>query len=336
MKNIKKSLIAGAITSALALSSASAFAANDSGSLKGMIVDGKSAAVAGATVTAKDAKTGFSRTVTVKADGSYRFSSLPVGAYVVTIEKNGFEPFSQKNVRVQIGTTNLDAPIYRVGTDSEIIEVRGSSIAVMDVTSSESALNIGDVELARLPIARDLTSVALLAPGTSKGDNRFGNLASFGGASVAENAYFINGLNVTDFRNGLGGSTIPFEFYKEFQVKTGGYSAEFGRSTGGVINAVTKSGTNEWQVTANVYYSPESLREQNPNILKRDGSMDNYNADDTYNKVDANISVGGPIIEDTLFFYALYNPRSITQEFASGGGAHLTSQLLMMRSGVVN
>ncbi|MCO4798465.1 MAG: TonB-dependent receptor [Colwelliaceae bacterium] len=321
MRNIKKSIIAGAISSALALSSASVMAANDNGSLKGLIVDGKQVAVAGAVITAKDSKTGFTRTVTVKADGSYRFSALPVGSYTVTIAKDGFETFKQDNVRIQIGTTSLDAPIFRVGTDTEIIEVRGSSVAVIDVSSSESALNIGDVELARLPIARDLTSVALLAPGTSKGDNRFGNLASFGGASVAENAYFINGLNVTDFRNGLGGSTIPFEFYKEFQVKTGGYSAEFGRSTGGVINAVTKSGTNEWEFAANVYYTPESMGEQSPNILKRNGSMENYNAADSYNKMDANISVGGPIIEDTLFFYVLYNPREITSEWASSGGS---------------
>jgi len=321
MMNIRKSLIAGAITSALALSSASVYAANDSGSLKGMIVDGKSAAVAGATITAKDPQTGFSRTVTVKEDGSYRFSSLPVGSYVVTIEKDGFETFSQEGVRIQIGTSSLDAPIYRIGSETEIITIRGSSLAIMDVTSSESSLNIGDIELSRLPIARDLTSVALLAPGTSSGDDRFGKFASFGGASVAENAYFVNGLNVTDFRNGLGGSTIPFEFYKEFQVKTGGYSAEFGRSTGGVINAVTKSGTNEWKFVANAYYTPDSLESVSDDILKRDGTLDVLNAADSFNKVDANISVGGPIIEDTLFFYVLYNPREITDEWASSGGA---------------
>jgi len=320
MMNIKKSLIAGAVTTALALS-ASSYAANDKGALKGVILDGQQAAVAGATVTAFDAKTGFKRSTTVKFDGSYRFTQLPVGSYTVTITNDGFESFTQENVRIQIGTSNLDTPLYRVGSDMEVIQVTGSQIATVDVTSSESALNIGDVELARLPIARNLTSVALLAPGTSKGDNAFGNLASFGGASVAENAYFINGLNVTDFRNGLGGSTIPFEFYKEFQVKTGGYSAEFGRSTGGVINAVTKSGTNEWEFAANVYYTPESMGEQSSNILKRDGSLNNFNAADSFNKMDANISVGGPIIEDTLFFYVLYNPREITQEWASSGGA---------------
>jgi len=320
MMNIKKSLIAGAVTAALALST-STYAANDKGSLAGVILDGTQTAVVGATVLAVDTKTGFKRSTTVKADGSYRFSQLPIGSYVVTITNDGFETFKQENVRIQIGTTSMDTPLYRIGSDMEVIQVTGSQIATVDVTSSESSLNIGDVELARLPIARNLTSVALLAPGTSSGDNRFGNLASFGGASVAENAYFINGLNVTDFRNGLGGSTIPFEFYKEFQVKTGGYSAEFGRSTGGVINAVTKSGTNEWEFAVNLYYTPDSVEEQSRNILKSDGTLNNYNAADSYNKMDANISVGGPIIEDKLFFYVLYNPREVTQEWASSGGA---------------
>jgi hypothetical protein len=326
MMNIKKSLIAGAVLTALALSS-TAYAANDKGALKGIILDGKQTAVVGATVIAIDTSTGLKRTTTVKADGTYRFSQLPIGTYVVSVTNDGFESFKQENVRIQIGTTNMDTPLYRIGSDMEVIQVTGSQIATVDVTSSESALNIGDVELARLPIARNLTSVALLAPGTSKGDNAFGNLASFGGASVAENAYFINGLNVTDFRNGLGGSTIPFEFYKEFQVKTGGYSAEFGRSTGGVINAVTKSGTNEWEFAANVYYTPDSMEEQSRNILKRDGTLDNFNGADSYNKMDANISVGGPIIEDTLFFYVLYNPREITQEWAGSSGATFNEEV---------
>ena len=86
---------------------------------------------------------------------------------------------------------------------------------------------------------RDPLAVALLAPGLVKGE--FGGV-SFGGSSVAENSVYINGLNVTDFYNRVGFSSVPFSFYKEFQVKTGGYSVEFGRTTGGVINAVTQIG----------------------------------------------------------------------------------------------
>jgi len=320
MTSFKRSVAAIAVTAALSLSSAS-FAGNNDGVLLGNIVDMSKTPVAGATVTAKDPKTGFTRTTIVKADGSYRFSALPVGNYNVTVSKDGYNNFEQKDIRIKLGgRTEFNAPIASVGSNLERIEVRGAAMATIDTTSSESALNIGAVELSRLPIARDITSVALLAPGTTKGDSAFGNNASFGGASVAENAYFINGLNVTNFRNGLGGSTIPFEFYKEFQVKTGGYSAEFGRSTGGVINAVTKSGSNDWEYGANVFIRPSSLQEQAPNTIKADGSMYVHNGADSYDKTDLNVYLSGPLIEDTLFFYMLYNPRDIKQEFSYSAG----------------
>src|SRR3546814_8414578 len=95
-----------------------------------------------------------------------------------------------------------------------------------------------------MPVERNVSSVALLAPGVAGGSAGFGGI-SFGGSSVAENAFYINGLNVTDFYNRVGFSEAPFDFYEEFQVKTGGYSVEFGRTTDGVVNAITKSGTNE-------------------------------------------------------------------------------------------
>jgi hypothetical protein len=112
--------------------------------------------------------------------------------------------------------------------------VTGDVVAPVDTTSAETTTVITAVDLGRLPVPRDINAVALMAPGAVYGDTSFGKLktashystnfgfASFGGASVAENAYYINGMNVTNFRNGLGGSTIPFEFYDQVQLKTGG------------------------------------------------------------------------------------------------------------------
>ena len=320
MTSFKRTVAAVAVTAALSISS-TAFAGNNDGVLKGNIVDVSQTPIAGAIVVAKDNKSGFTRTTTVKADGSYRFSALPVGNYDITISKDGYSSIEQKNVRIKLGgQSEFSTPMAGVNDNVETIEISGSAMAVIDTSSAESALNIGEVELSRLPVARDITSVALLAPGTTKGDGAFGNNASFGGASVAENAYFVNGLNVTNFRNGLGGSTIPFEFYKEFQVKTGGYSAEFGRSTGGVVNAVTKSGGNDWEYGANVYFRPDSLSDQSPNVLKKDGTILTYNGADAYDKTEANIYLSGPLIEDTLFFYVLYNPRDVQQEYAYSTG----------------
>ena len=113
--------------------------------------------------------------------------------------------------------------------------------------------------------------MALLAPGVVKGDAGFGGI-SFGGSSVAENAFYINGLNVTDFYNRNGFSEAPFAFYQEFQVKTGGYSVEFGRTTGGVINAVTRSGTNEFEFGAEVTLEPSDWQSQANDQYDADGN----------------------------------------------------------------
>ena len=323
MRAFKRSAAALAVATCIGFASP-AMASNNDGSLKGQIVDSKEQSVAGATVTITNPSTGFTRSVVADAEGKYRFGSLPIGTYTLTSNKSGYTQEVNENITIRIGESSLTTSLFR--SDVERINVVGSSISSIDTASSESALNIGFEEIGRLPIARNLTSVALLAPGANLGDTAFGNLPSFGGSSVAENAYFINGLNVTDFRNGIGGSTVPFEFYKEFEVKTGGYSAEFGRSTGGVINAVTKSGSNEFEFGLNVFYTPEALRETSPNVTRVDGSIDVWNSDDSYNKIEANIYASGAIIKDTLFFYALYNPRDIEQESVTGAGANLLNQ----------
>ena len=108
---------------------------------------------------------------------------------------------------------------------------------------------------------RDLHVGGAARAGRDTGDRTWArDGVSFGGSSVAENAVYINGLNVTDFYNRVGFSSVPYAFYKEFQVKTGGYSVEFGRTTGGVINAVTRSGTNEFEFGAEVAWEPSSLQ----------------------------------------------------------------------------
>ena len=192
----------------------------------------------------------------------------------------------------------------------------------MPAATGETGLNISLEELSQVPVARNIEAVALLDPGTVAGDNAFGDdktLVSFGGASVAENVYYIDGLNVTNFRNGLGGASVPFEFYDQFQIKTGGYGAEFGRSTGGVINAVTKRGTNEWEYGV-VTYADTSLGQGNsPNTLRADGSIYDLNSENEQTSFTTDLYIGGPIIKDHLFFYALYEPQTTNADFNSLG-----------------
>ena len=189
-------------------------------------------------------------------------------------------------------------------------------------------------DIQRLPIPRDQNAVVLMAPGAVQGDLAFGTAgnrahygtgsayASLGGASVAENVYYINGMNVTNFRNGLGASTIPFEFYDQFQIKTGGYSAEFGRSTGGVVNAVTKRGSNDWQFTLGGYFQPDSLRGDVPNVEHPSARIEYDSADgfDERDDFSTFVSAGGPLVRDRLFAYGIYEFRDVdVNDYSSWG-----------------
>ena len=264
-------------------------------------------------------------TLTPDSDGKFRAASVPVGQYTVTVKRAG-APDVSKQVLVRIGTgTNV---IFAEGdttgsADLGTLQVVGASVSPIDISSVETAVNFSDIQLAEMPIARDLTSVALLAPGTVSGDSAFGNLASFGGSSVAENAYYFNGFNITNFRTGLGYSNIPFEFFSDFQIKTSGYGAEFGRSTGGVVSATSKRGTNEFKLSANAYWEPKSLGEKSPDSFYYDDDGNKVylrdNSKDELERRTVNLSASGAIIKDRLFFYALYQYRDVEQKFISGG-----------------
>ena len=205
-------------------------------------------AEAGTEITVTSATTGLTRTITVNADGSYRLSQLPVGDYTLQVSRGGQPVGAPVSVAVALGgTTTVNLGSGGAVANLESVQVVGSRVVNrVDVHSTETATNITREELARLPVDQSLGSVALLAPGVISGNSSFGGI-SFGGSSVAENQTYINGLNVTDIYRRQGSSTAPFAFFDQFQVKTGGYSVEFGRSTGGEIKTSVPSGANDWQ-----------------------------------------------------------------------------------------
>ena len=298
---------------------------NTVGYLYGTVVDDSGQPVGEAVIIIKNPETGFKREVKVKEDGSFRVPSLPVGKYDIVITAPGQQDYTIEGLAVNVGTgTNASAVLGAEGaTKLDKVVAYGGKISPIDVSSVESTSIFDEETYDRLPVGRNTTAVALLAPGTVVGDGAFGNLPSFGGASVGENAYFINGMDVTNFRNGLGGSTVPFEFYKEFQVKTGGYGVEFGRSTGGVVNAVTKSGTNEWKFGAGIYYTSNKFRKTDPDVYRQDGTLFSSNSQDEGDSLTAYVEAGGPIIKDKLFIYALYEARDIERKNVITRGTEL-------------
>ena len=322
-RSFKRSMTAAAI--ALSLGVAVPAMAND-GAIKGTSISESGNALSNVTVTIKNLSTGLTRTVQSDSQGNYRFPLLPSGNYSLEAKKDGFTVIQEKSLYVgAAGATTADLTLE--SGDIEVISVTGAKVSAIDVASSEAQLVV-DVEfLNKVPISRDVTSVAMLAPGTILGDSDFGDgpLASFGGSSVGENTYYVNGINTTNFRNGLGGSELPFEMYKSFEVKTGGYSAEFGRSTGGVVNAVTKSGSNEFKFGASAIFEPASLRSDSPDVLRtsaeniEEAGTEYYvvNNKDKKGKTNVNVWASGALVEDKLFFFGLINQQNRVADYAS-------------------
>lgn len=271
-------------------------------------------AAANSSVSLRSVDTGLAREVQTDARGRYTFSQLPTGRYVVSAGG------SEREVTVRIGTGSEVDFVAKESAELATIEVTGNAINPIDVSSVESATVFDAEQLAALPVGHDITSVALLAPGTVKGDSSIGregvNLASFGGASVAENGYYINGFDVTNIRNFTSFASLPFEAIGQQQVKTGGYGAEFGRSLGGVINIVSQRGGNHFHGGAAVYWEPDSSSRAAPDVRSRaaDDKYYQFTAADTESSLIYNAYASGPIIQDRLFFFAIAEGRDERRE----------------------
>lgn len=297
----KKALSAAICAVALSMGNA-ALAQDTSGSVRGIVQGAGSNTV----VEVVDTSRGTTRSESTGAGGSFDIGGLRPGSYQVRVVQDG-RLVDTLEVQVSLGS----ATSINLATSQSVINeivTSGRRQAAVDTSIAESGLILDSEFLLEMPIRRDLTSVALLAPGASPGDNRFGNLASFGGASVAENTSFINGLNTTNFRTGVGFTQVPFEFYDTIQVKTGGYSAKYGRSLGGVMNATAKSGSNDWDFGVNAYYDDQL--ETSPNTFAAANDLDE-NSTSTYD-----VYASGPIIRDRLFFYAMYSDVDRDERYA--------------------
>ncbi|MEX2360630.1 MAG: TonB-dependent receptor [Gammaproteobacteria bacterium] len=306
---------------ALAALPALAVAANSDGTIAGQAVDRSNTPLAGVTVTVENTENGYTRSITATTDGRFRFARLPIGSYRVSASKSGFDSAELNAVPVTIGASTTIDLVLAGGVIDEIV-VTESMMTGIDVASTESALNINFAELQRIPVSRNAAAVALLAPGVTSGVP-FGGI-SFGGSSVGENAVFINGLNVSDVETGVGFSDVPFSMFKEFQVKTGGYSVEFGRTTGGVVNAVLKSGTNDFHFGADVYSTPEAFRADGRDFFDRNGDRIINRTDSELDSTSASFYASGPIIRDKVLFYALYEPRIIDSQSGNTAGTSIS------------
>jgi hypothetical protein len=283
----------GAVLATGAMTQA-AFAQQTAGSISGKAAKGE-------TIKVENTAINVTRQITVDESGSFQLTQLPSGTYKVTLTRaNG----KSETVNVQVSAGQGATATFAESLAA--VTITGTSAKSIDMSAVTSGFSVSKASIDRLPVAKDVTSVALLAPGAVKGDGRFGNLASLGGASPAENAYYINGFNVTNIVKGVAFNAVPFDATAEQQVLSSGYSVEFGRSLGGVISVNTKRGTNEWKGGVSVDYTPSNLRGSSVYAKKSTtGSWDLVERPSKNDSLITSAYVGGPVIEDKLYFFGL-------------------------------
>lgn len=320
---MNRSIQRRALAVALLVALGAAQAQSTTGSIVGSVGEG-----VGTTVLVEN-NSGFSREVPVDARGRYAAGNLPLGTYKVTVKRDGAVVETRENVGITVGA-NTDVSFAAAGSGVQTLDsvtVSAASLATIDVSSVDTRTVVTSEQLAQLPLGRTAEAIALLAPGVVVNSGGFdngplgGSLPSFGGSAASENAYYLNGFNTTAISNNLGGLTLPYGAIDQQEIFTGGYGAQFGRSNGGVINQIGKRGTNEWKFGAAVIWEPNGLRTNQRDIYWRPdaqaGTVNNAayryaraanglyqpSSEAEANQTTYSAYVGGPIIQDKLFFF---------------------------------
>lgn len=305
MNRYLKSVTILAAAAVLVLGVSSAVAQETTGGLRGSVKDDVGTPIAGAVVEA----TGPLGTLATTTDqaGEFRFPRVAAGDYKVVAKYVGYLD-AATDVRVVLGQTpTVDFAMQQ--SFKEEITVYSDTIAI-DFTESAAATSIRQFEIDYLPRGRNYTDVVTFAAGTVNNAQAGG--ISIDGASGLENRYVVDGIDTTDPQ--IGDAAIPMraEFMEEVQVKSSGYMAEFGGSTGGVINAVTRSGGNEFHGALLVDINDESwdgdLRPVLEYSLTDDSAQNTVYDKDDQRRYDPGIVLGGPIIRDRLWFFGSYQP----------------------------
>ncbi len=305
-----------------------AIAQETTGTIAGRVVDAQGLAVPGVTVTV----TGPQAPRTVVTDGAGRFSVpfLVPGTYAVRAELQGFRTLEQRDVNLSLGQTISLTFEMQVGGLAEVVNVEGAS-PLIDTQSTTTGAVLSSELLARIPVGRRVTDALYVAPGVSSGGSVGRANPSFAGGSGLDNLYVIDGVNVSNAGyGGIGsysivfgslGTATPFDFAQEIQVKTGGYEAQFGQSMGGVVNIVTKSGTNRIRGSVFGYTRADALEAGWRTVQTANGTVNTVGSQ-TH---DAGIEGGFPVVRNRLFVFGAINPAWETRTFVAPDGFPLQS-----------
>jgi hypothetical protein len=300
---MKKMIVATIAVCAFALAGTPAAAQQTTGNIQGRILDAQKAAVPGVTVTAKSPATGFTRTDVTDAEGIYRLNALPVGTYDVHAEIAGFKPYDAKGITVNVSSTvDLNVDLQLAGV-AENVSVTAESPLIQ--TSSSSVGGVVDIRrIESLPLnGRQFANLAITIPGVGLGFHSDPTKSSqfspqINGGNGRNVNYQIDGGDNNDDTVGGLLQLFPLEAIQEFNFVTQRYKAEFGRSNGGVMNIVTKSGTNDLHGS---WFT--SVRDKSMNAKTETETLNNIAKQD-YRRYQYGGSFGGPILKDKAHYFA--------------------------------
>lgn len=290
--------------------SAAGLSAQTTGGIVGRVTDAEQGVLPGVTVEATSPVLQGSRVVVTDESGAYRLSLLPPGRYTVTFTLAGFATETRTEVVVGLDReTTLNAGLQ--ASAAEEITVTGEA-PVIDTTSTTVGTSLDTIALETLPTGRNYSSIVQVVPGVSSDahpENGSQSTITVYGSTGAENTYFIDGVNTTGVEYGFQGKELNFEFIEAVDVKAGGYEAEYGKSTGGIINVITKSGGNEFHGDVFGYHDSDSLQSSADTVVSTGGTVDGFT------RSDYGFGLGGYAVKDRLWFFAAYDRVDNSTDF---------------------
>ena len=306
------------------------------GAITGTVIDQSEAVIPGAQVTISGQID--KRTVTTDTEGRFDAPNLLPGNYVIKVDAQGFKSLTINNLLVNVGRTLVIKAKMEVGTLAEAVTVEAGAEAV-DLSSTATSASLSNQLFENIPLQRSVTSLFYLAPGSTDGLGGGTANPSVSGGSALDNMYVADGVNITDsafggfgvFTRSYGslGVGITTSYVQEVQVKTSGFEPQFGQSEGGIVNIITKSGTDKYHGEVFGYAQPQSFEaeryQRDTYAINKRGELlhpENY---------DMGVDLGGPVpgMKKRLFFFGSFNPtinRNIVEGAAGGGLQKLLGQ----------
>ncbi|MBI4444013.1 MAG: TonB-dependent receptor [Acidobacteria bacterium] len=282
------------------------------GTIAGTVSDATGGVVPGAEITVRNVETGFTRVLTTNERGRYAVPQLPPGSYEITASTAGFQTEVHRGITLTIGREAVVDFSLTVGAVAERVEVTGEAPLIETTTSTVSGM-IDSKQMRDIPlnsrsfielVALQAGAVLTEAASTTSATFGFGRKMSIAGTRDASSSFLLDGANINNVSNSPGSAATTVagvETVREFRVITNAYDSEYGRHTGGVVSAVTKSGTNE--LHGSVF---EFLRNDNLDAPRWEDNAFNKGRKQNFRRNQFGAAVGGPIFKDRTFFFGSY------------------------------